>query len=239
MPKNIPVIETKRLVLRGPEASDYPNFKATFTSYRARFMGGPLNTYESWMLYAAEIGHWQIHGFGMWMIHDKVTDETYGMAGGWQPAGWPEKELAWVIWPDAAGHGYALEATNAARDYAYGELGWDTAVSYIDPKNLDSIRLAERLGAKKAMRPPPWTAMMRFTATRPRPIWQARSWRMASRWKSAITPIPCSNRKAGRLTDLLSRNDFLRCGGARVVHARCTGITAPATPDFSALRRAI
>lgn len=149
MPKSIPVIETKRLALRGPEASDYPNFKATFTSYRARFMGGPLNTYESWMLYAAEIGHWQIHGFGMWMIHDKETDETYGMAGGWQPAGWPEKELAWVIWPDAAGHGYALEATNAARDYAYGELGWDTAVSYIDPKNLDSIRLAERLGAKK------------------------------------------------------------------------------------------
>ena len=149
MPKNIPVIETRRLVLRGLEAADYPNFKATFTSYRARFMGGPLNAYESWMLYAAEIGHWQIHGFGMWMIHDKATEETYGMAGGWQPAGWPEKELAWVIWPDAGGKGYALEATHAARAYFYGQLGWDGAVSYIDPKNLDSIRLAERLGATK------------------------------------------------------------------------------------------
>jgi RimJ/RimL family protein N-acetyltransferase len=85
----------------------------------------------------------------MWMIHDKATDETYGMAGGWQPAGWPEKELAWVIWPDAAGKGYALEATHAARAYFYDSLGWDSAVSYIDPKNLDSIRLAERLGAKK------------------------------------------------------------------------------------------
>ena len=31
----------------------------------------------------------------------------------------------------------------------YSNLGWETAVSYIDPKNLDSIRLAERLGAKK------------------------------------------------------------------------------------------
>ena len=28
-------------------------------------------------------------------------------------------------------------------------MGWDGAVSYLDPKNLDSIRLAERLGAKK------------------------------------------------------------------------------------------
>lgn len=146
---NIPVIETRRLVLRGPEPEDYPDFKATFTSYRARFMGGPLNAYESWMLYAAEIGHWAIRGYGMWMIHDKVTDETYGMAGGWKPAKWPEAELAWVIWPGAAGHGFALEATHAARGYFYKTVGWDGAVSYIDPKNLDSIRLAERLGAKK------------------------------------------------------------------------------------------
>ncbi len=147
--RDIPILETRRLVLRGPDADDYPNFKATFSSYRSRFMGGPLNPYETWMLYAAEIGHWEIRGFGMWMIHDKNTDETYGMAGGWFPAAWPEKEIAWIIWPDKGGHGYALEATHAVRNYFYGELGWDSAVSYLDPKNLDSIRLAERLGAKK------------------------------------------------------------------------------------------
>ncbi|MFY0617358.1 GNAT family N-acetyltransferase [Shimia sp.] len=145
----IPVLETKRLILRGPEPEDYPDFKATFASYRSRFMGGPLNAYETWMLYAAEIGHWNIRGYGMWMIHDKKTDETLGMAGGWFPAKWPEREIAWIIWPDKAGHGYALEATHAVRRYLYSELGWDGAVSYIDPKNLDSIRLAERLGAVK------------------------------------------------------------------------------------------
>ncbi|MDX2482855.1 MAG: GNAT family N-acetyltransferase [Pseudodonghicola sp.] len=146
---SIPVIETKRLILRGPEAGDYPDFKSTFTSYRARFMGGPLNPYESWMLYAAEIGHWQIRGYGMWMIHDKASDETYGMAGGWKPAMWPEPEIAWVIWPDKAGKGFALEATHAVRRFLYQQKGWTTAVSYIDPMNLDSIRLAERLGAVK------------------------------------------------------------------------------------------
>lgn len=146
---DIPEIETGRLVLRGPEPDDYPDFKATFSSYRSRFMGGPLNKYEAWMLYAAEIGHWQIRGFGMWMIHEKATAETLGMAGGWQPAGWPEREIAWIIWPDKAGKGYALEATHAVRMYFYDQRGWDGAVSYIDPKNLDSIRLAERLGATK------------------------------------------------------------------------------------------
>jgi RimJ/RimL family protein N-acetyltransferase len=147
--KSIPVIETERLVLRGPEPKDYPNFKHTFSSYRSRFMGGPLNAYETWMLYAAEIGHWQIRGYGMWMIHDRKTDATLGMAGGWKPAQWPEAEIAWIIWPETAGHGYALEATHAARKYFYGTLGWEGAVSYVDPKNLASIRLAERLGAKK------------------------------------------------------------------------------------------
>lgn len=146
---SIPVIETRRLVLRGPEPQDYPDFKATFASYRSRFMGGPLNAYETWMLYAAEIGHWAIRGYGMWMIHDRETDETCGMTGGWFPAKWPEREIAWIIWPEKAGKGYALEATHAVRKYLYEKLGWDGAVSYIDPKNLDSIRLAERLGAVK------------------------------------------------------------------------------------------
>ncbi|MGR3461418.1 MAG: GNAT family N-acetyltransferase [Roseovarius sp.] len=145
----IPVLETKRLILRAPEPQDYPDFKATFASYRSRFMGGPLNAYETWMLYAAEIGHWEIRGFGMWMVHDKATDETLGMAGGWFPAKWPEREIAWIIWPDKAGRGYALEATHAVRRHFYERQGWDGAVSYIDPKNLDSIRLAERLGCTK------------------------------------------------------------------------------------------
>ena len=146
--RDIPVIETRRLSLKGPKPEDYPDFKATFSSYRSRFMGGPLNAYEAWMLYAAEIGHWEIRGFGMWMIHDRESGDTLGMAGGWQPAKWPEREIAWIIWPDRAGKGYALEATDAVRAHLYAH-GWPGAVSYIDPKNLDSIRLAERLGCVK------------------------------------------------------------------------------------------
>jgi hypothetical protein len=35
----------------------------------------------------------------MWRIHLAETDETVGMAGGWGPAKWPEREIAWIIWP--------------------------------------------------------------------------------------------------------------------------------------------
>ncbi|EIE50175.1 GNAT family acetyltransferase [Salipiger aestuarii] len=145
----IPTLDTPRLRLSAPSPEDYPDFKATFASYRSRFMGGPLNPYETWMLYAAEIGHWDIRGFGMWMVHLKDSGETVGMAGGWFPAKWPEREIAWIIWPGKAGRGFALEATHRVRAHLYRHMGWDGAVSYIDPKNLDSIRLAERLGATK------------------------------------------------------------------------------------------
>ncbi|QFS81410.1 hypothetical protein FIU97_01005 [Roseivivax sp. THAF40] len=149
MSLDIPTLTTHRLELSAPDAADYPDFKATFASYRSRFMGGPLNAYETWMLYAAEIGHWEIRGFGMWMVRLKDTGETVGMAGGWQPAKWPEREIAWIIWPDRAGRGYALEATSRVRRHFYEDRSWDAAVSYLDPKDLDSIRLAERLGAKR------------------------------------------------------------------------------------------
>ncbi|MBM7066239.1 GNAT family N-acetyltransferase [Actibacterium sp. 188UL27-1] len=143
----IPVIETDRLILRGPSPDDYPDFEVLFRSRQSRFMGGPLNEYETWMLYAAEMGHWQIRGFGMWAITERGSDHSLGMAGGWFPAGYPEREIAWMIWPGVEGRGIALEAVTATRDYFFDQLGWDGAVSYLDPHNIRSVDLALRMGA--------------------------------------------------------------------------------------------
>jgi RimJ/RimL family protein N-acetyltransferase len=48
----------------------------------------------------------------------------------------------------ATGKGYATEAALAARTHAYDVLEWETAISLIDPENLGSRAVAERLGAK-------------------------------------------------------------------------------------------
>ena len=48
----------------------------------------------------------------------------------------------------ATGKGYATEAAQAARAHAYDVLGWETAISLIDPENLGSKAVAERLGAR-------------------------------------------------------------------------------------------
>lgn len=145
--EDIPVIETERLVLHGPAPEDYPKFAGMFGSRHSRFLGGPLTEYETWMLYAAEIGHWRIRGFGMWVIADKSSGDSLGMTGGWFPEGYPTPELAWMIWPSAQGRGAGLEATMAARRWLYETQGWNGAVSFLDPKNYKATDLAKRLGA--------------------------------------------------------------------------------------------
>jgi RimJ/RimL family protein N-acetyltransferase len=49
----------------------------------------------------------------------------------------------------AEGKGLAHEAALAVRGWAYGSRGLGALVSYIDPGNARSIRLAERLGARR------------------------------------------------------------------------------------------
>ena len=84
----------------------------------------------------------------MFVFADRRTGAALGMAGPWFPEGWPERELGWSVWQGAAeGKGYAFEAASTARDFAFGALGWDTAVSYVAADNARSAALAERLGA--------------------------------------------------------------------------------------------
>lgn len=142
----IPILETDRLVLRGPKAADTDGYVDFMMSKRSQYVGGHLSRAKSWRAFTNEIGHWLIRGFGMWAVTMKGDDTCLGYVGPWRPEGWPENEIGWVIWEDAEGKGVAQEAARAARDFAYGTLGWTTAVSYIDRPNHRSIALAERLG---------------------------------------------------------------------------------------------
>lgn len=144
----IPVLETDRLILRGIEARDVEAIIAFLMSDRAEFIGRKKSRSEAWRSVATLIGHWTLNGFGQWAVADKQDDRILGVVGPWCPDGWPEPELGWTLFADAEGRGIAHEAVLAARAHAYGPFGWTTAVSYIDPDNIRSINLAERLGAR-------------------------------------------------------------------------------------------
>jgi len=90
-----------------------------------------------------------LRGYGSWVLEEKTSGDWVGYSGLWRPEGWPEPEVMWGLAADAQGRGYATEAAQRARAFAYGELGWTTLISCIDPENLPSQRVAERLGAKR------------------------------------------------------------------------------------------
>ncbi len=146
---HVPVLETERLTLRRPAPRDWPQARDFFMSDRASGIGGPDTLGVAWRAFATKLGHWQIHGFGMWTATRKDDDTALGMFGAWCPADWPENEIGWLIFAqDLEGTGLAFEAARAAVDHDYQTLGWTTVVSYITHDNARSIALATRLGAR-------------------------------------------------------------------------------------------
>lgn len=143
-----PTLETNRLTMRSPKRDDFHAVADFFSSERSRFIGGPLPIGGAWQFLTMMVGHWQMRGFGMWVITENHNDIGLGLVGFYRPVGWPEREIGWHIWsPETEGKGYALEAARAALEHAKSVLKWPTLVSYIVPDNTRSIVLAERLGA--------------------------------------------------------------------------------------------
>jgi len=93
------------------------------------------------------VGHWHWHGYGYFTIETKQGDIA-GISGIWNPEGWPEPEVGWVVFDGFEGRSIAYEAATRARRWAYEDLGFTTLTSNIVPGNTRSIKLAERMGAK-------------------------------------------------------------------------------------------
>jgi RimJ/RimL family protein N-acetyltransferase len=140
-----PVIETERLVLRGPMAKDIEPFIAFQATERSAWVGGPRDRAEAWRGFTGTIGHWHLLGFGQWVVTRRGEDRAIGRVGAIFAEGWPEREIGWAMF-EGEGEGYAFEAAQAVRAALYRDFGWSTAVSYVDPANMRSGKLAERLG---------------------------------------------------------------------------------------------
>ncbi|MEL6574088.1 MAG: GNAT family N-acetyltransferase [Pseudomonadota bacterium] len=142
----IPVVTTDRLTLRAPEQRDFETYAAFRASDRAKTVGGPFPRSHAFQSFCAIIGHWTMRGYGRWIVADKTTDEPVGLVGIFYPEDWPEPEVAWSMFANGEGKGYACEAAKAAREWAYETLGWNRLVSMVDPTNTRSVALAKRLG---------------------------------------------------------------------------------------------
>ena len=140
-------LETERLILRPNRLEDFEALAKVLGSDHANFMGGPMTRNEAWQSFCSDIAQWPLLGHGAWAVDRRDTGEFVGQVTIIKPPHFPEVEIGWVFFPPAEGHGCAYEAARAALTFAFDSLCLPTLVSYIDPKNTRSIRLAERLGA--------------------------------------------------------------------------------------------
>lgn len=154
----IPTLTTPRLILRPMRAEDWSGYHRLMASERSVYMGGPFSLSVIWGMFCADHAQWSLFGCGALMIESKADGDCLGQVGINSGPLFPEQELGWLLYPEAEGKGFACEAATALRAWGRDVRRLGTLVSYIDPDNTRSVRLAERLGARldaDAQRPDP------------------------------------------------------------------------------------
>lgn len=148
-----PKIETSRLILRGHILEDFNLIAALWADPKmVRFISGVPSTREvSWSRLLRYVGHWQLMGFGYWVIIEKESGQFVGEIGfadyqrDMQPSMDNKAEMGWVLSPYFHGKGYASEAAKVVLAWADANISQQVCC-IISPENTPSIRLAEKNG---------------------------------------------------------------------------------------------
>ena len=105
---------------------------------------------ETWLRTCFE-RYYQTWGFGPYAIVEKQSQNVIGYCGLFyfpDINGQPEVEIGYRLVRSAWGGGYATEAVLAVRDFAFNTLGIKRLIAIIDPANIASIHVAEKVGMR-------------------------------------------------------------------------------------------
>ena len=144
------ILTTPRLVLRGLMLDDTDDLAAMYGDEETmRYMGpgGVRDRAAAARSVAWAQENYDTRGYGVWAT--QLLDGTFvGRCGliDWEIEGTPELEIGYMIDRRYWGHGYATEAAQAIRDYAFATLRATRLISLIYPANTASIRVAEKNG---------------------------------------------------------------------------------------------
>jgi RimJ/RimL family protein N-acetyltransferase len=151
------MIETERLLLRKPRVEDAADLAVAYANPEVvRFMGdgstATLAEVEEGI--ARWLRRWDDWGMSLFSLERRDDGRVVGRAGflRWDPETWEiggdEVELGWLLAREHWGRGYATEASLALRDWAFDQRGLTRLISLINPENVRSIGVAERIGER-------------------------------------------------------------------------------------------
>lgn len=146
------IAQTPRLLLRLLALDDGAALVRVFSDAEVmRFGDGPQSPEwtQAWLRRA--LVNYERRGYGPWAVVEKDSGGLIGYCGLFDYPdinGRPEIEIGYRLARAHWGHGYATEAVRAARDYAFGALGLTRLIALIDPANVASTRVAEKVGLR-------------------------------------------------------------------------------------------
>ena len=145
------LVITERLFLRPFHILDAEAMHRVFGDPEVMRFGDGAQTKEwvdAWLQTCLE-RYYQTWGFGPYAVVEKQFQNVIGYCGLFifpDINGKPEVEIGYRLARFAWGQGFATEAASAVRDYAFDVLGLKRLIAMIDPSNLSSIRVAQKIG---------------------------------------------------------------------------------------------
>lgn len=92
--------------------------------------------------------HQEQFGFSLWVVEDRATGEIFGDCGLKQLEEGPEIEVGYRLARPYWGRGYATEAAAASVRYGFETLGLARIAAVVEPPNVASLRVLEKVGLK-------------------------------------------------------------------------------------------
>ena len=147
------ILETERLYLREMNQNDFNSLSKILQDEKAMYAyEGAFSNEEVQEWLDRQIARYQKWGFGLWAVILKETDEMIGQCGlTMQP--WKETEVLEIGYLFQRLHwhnGYAIEAAEACKKYAFEKLDAKEVCSIIRDTNTASQNVAVRNGMAAA-----------------------------------------------------------------------------------------
>ena len=146
-------LTTKRLLLRHFHILDDEAMYRIFGDAEVMCFGDGIQTREwvqDWIRTCLE-RYYQTWGFGPYAVVEQSSRNIIGYCGLFyfpNIDGQPEIEIGYRLARSTWGQGYATEAALSVRNFAFTTLGIKRLIAMIDPSNIASIRVAEKIGMK-------------------------------------------------------------------------------------------
>ena len=115
-----------------------------------RYMGGPRDPERLQKFMEELLLDPTPQQFGFWTVVNRIINAPVGECGliKKEVDGVDEIELVYLVAEKYWNKGYATEAAGALRDHGFNVMGLKRIVSLIDPENIASEKVAQKLGMR-------------------------------------------------------------------------------------------